>query len=79
MRSFRDTFETRKRLFISACSICMTVPSRKEINRLSSKGRPNVYLKNTIEKRRSQNFDFLSLKNLSQDQLLESSNSSRYH
>ena len=26
MRNFRDTFETRKRSFISAFSICMTVP-----------------------------------------------------
>ena len=26
MRNFQDTFETRKRLFISAFSICMTVP-----------------------------------------------------
>ena len=26
MRSFLDTFETRKQLFISAFSICMTVP-----------------------------------------------------
>ena len=26
MRSFQDTFETRKRSFISAISICMTVP-----------------------------------------------------
>ena len=28
MRNFQDTFETRKRLFISAFSICMTVPLR---------------------------------------------------
>ena len=26
MRNFQDTFETRKRSFISAFSICMTVP-----------------------------------------------------
>ena len=26
MQNFTDTFETRKRLFISAFSICMTVP-----------------------------------------------------
>ena len=38
---------------------------RKEINRLLSKGMSNIYLKVTIEKnRRSQNFDFLGLKNL---------------
>ena len=29
MRSFQDTFETRKRSFISAFSICMTVPLTK--------------------------------------------------
>ena len=27
MRNFQDTFETRKRSFVSAFSICMTVPS----------------------------------------------------
>ena len=27
MRNFPDTFETRKRSFVSAFSICMTVPS----------------------------------------------------
>ena len=38
----------------------------KEINRLISKGMSNIYLKVTIEKNgRSQNLDFLSLKNLS--------------
>ena len=26
MRNFQDTFETRKRSFVSAFSICMTVP-----------------------------------------------------
>ena len=26
MRYFQDTFETRKRSFVSAFSICMTVP-----------------------------------------------------
>ena len=30
MRNFQDTFETRKRSFISAFSICMTVPLRKD-------------------------------------------------
>ena len=29
MRYFQDTFETRKRSFISAFSICMTVPLRQ--------------------------------------------------
>ena len=28
MRSFQDTFETRKRSFISAFAICMTIPLR---------------------------------------------------
>ena len=42
---------------------------RKEINRLLSKGMLNIYLKITIEKNWcSQNFDFLSLKNLSPGQ-----------
>ena len=40
----------------------------------------NIYLKVTIEKNwRSQNFDFLSLKNLSSSQFLGISNSHRYH
>ena len=43
---------------------------RKETNRLLSKGMSKIYLKVTIEKnfRRSQNFDFVSLKNLSPSQ-----------
>ena len=43
---------------------------RKEINRLLSKGMSNIYLKVTFEEKnwRSQNFDFLSLKNLSPGQ-----------
>ena len=53
---------------------------RKERNRLLNKGMSNIYLKVTIENDgRSQNFDFLSLKNLSAGQFLESSNSHRYH
>ena len=45
---------------------------RKEINRLLSKGMSNMYLKVTFEKSwRSQNFDFLDLKILSQGQFLE--------
>ena len=48
---------------------------RKEVNRLLSKGMPNIYLKVIIEKNwRSQNFNFLSLKNLSPGQFLGSSN-----
>ena len=54
--------------------------SVKEINRLLSKGMTNIYLKVTIKKNwRSQNFDFLSLENLSQGQFLGSSNSGRFH
>ena len=52
----------------------------KERNRLISKGTSNIYLKITIEKNwRSQNFNFLSLKNSSPGQLLGSSNSGIYH
>ena len=45
---------------------------RKEINSLLSKGMSNIYLKVTIEEKnqRSQNFDFLGLKNLSPGQFL---------
>ena len=44
---------------------------KKEINRLSIKGMSNVYFKVTTEKNwRSQNFNFLSLKNLSPSQFL---------
>ena len=42
---------------------------RIEINRLLSKGMSNIYFKVIIEKNwRSQNLDFLSLKNLSPNQ-----------
>ena len=48
---------------------------RKETNRLLSKGMSDIYLKITIKKNwLSQNFDFLSLKNLSPGQFLGSSN-----
>ena len=30
MRNFKDTFETRKRLFIIASLICMTVPIKTQ-------------------------------------------------
>ena len=54
----------------------MFFSSIKEINRLIS----NIYLTVTIEKnRRFQNFDFLSLKNLSPGQFLGSSNGRRCH
>ena len=47
----------------------MFFSSSKEINWLISKGMLNIYLKVTIEKKwHSQNFDFLSLKNLSSGQ-----------
>ena len=50
----------------------MLFSSITEINRLITKGMSNIYLKVTIEKNRhSQNFDFLSLKNLSQGQFFE--------
>ena len=58
----------------------MFFSSFKEINRLIGKGKSNIYLKAIIEKNwRSQNLDFLSLKNLSLGQFLESSNSRRCH
>ena len=58
----------------------MLFNSIKEINRLLRKGMSNIYLKVTIEKSgRSQNFDFLSLKNLFPGQFLSSYNSRRYH
>ena len=49
----------------------MFFSSIKEINRLLSKGMSNIYLKVTIQKnQRSQNFDFVGLKNL---QLMQTS------
>ena len=52
---------------------------RKEINMFLSKRMSNIYWKVTIEKnRRSQNFDFLSLKNLSPGTFLGNSNSREY-
>ena len=52
----------------------------KELNRLTNKGMSNIYLSVTNEKNwRSQNLDFLSVKNLSLGKFLESSNSRRYH
>ena len=36
MRNFQDTFETRKRSFINAFSICMTVPSKYQTKRKNS-------------------------------------------
>ena len=53
---------------------------RKETNRLLKKRNSNIYWKVTIEKNwRSQNFDFLSLKNMLSGQFFESSISRRYH
>ena len=58
----------------------MFFSSIKEINRWISKGMPNIYFKVTIDKNwRSENFDFLSLKNSSPGQFLGSSTSRRYH
>ena len=34
MQNFQDTFETRKRSFISGFSICMTVPLDKGFSRI---------------------------------------------
>ena len=39
MRNFQDTFETRKRSFISAFSICMAVPLNLENNFCLSENR----------------------------------------
>ena len=44
MRNFQDIFETRKRSFISAFSICMTVPLKKWLMR------PNGLMANVIGK-----------------------------
>ena len=58
----------------------MFFTSIKQINRLLSKGMPDIFLKVTTEKNgRSQNFDFLKLKYLSPGQFLGTSNSRRYH
>ena len=44
----------------------MFFSSIREVHRLISKGKSNIYLKIAIEKNgRSQNFDFVSLKKLS--------------
>ena len=58
----------------------MFFSSIKEINRLINKGMSNSYLKVTVEQNwPSQNFDFLSLENLSLGQFWENTNTSRYH
>ena len=58
----------------------MFFSSVKGINRLISKEMSNINLKATVEENwHSQNFNFLSLKNLSPGQFLGSSNSRRYH
>ena len=67
--SIKDIYRLRKeinRLFSKGINRL-----RKEIDRLLSKGMSNICLKVTIEKNWcSQNLDFLSLKNLSQGQIL---------
>ena len=42
MRNFQDTSETRKRSFVSACSICMTVPLRKKEISYISNGKDTI-------------------------------------
>ena len=57
----------------------MFFSSVKEMNTLLSNGMSNIYLKVTIEKNwRSEDFNFVSLKDLSPDQSLGCSNLHRY-
>ena len=58
-------------------SIKEIIQLRKETNRQLSRGMSNIYFKLLL--RRSQNYDFLGLKNLPQGQFLGSSNSFRYY
>ena len=54
MRNFKDTFKTRKRSFISAFSICMTVPlniSEKDYVFINDKVNRYRKLKEGIRKR----------------------------
>ena len=54
MRNFQDTFKTRKRSFISAFSICMTVPlniSEKDYVFINDKVNRYRKLKEGIRKR----------------------------
>ena len=61
--------------FFSGCSVVQL-----GINRLISNGMSSIYLKVTIEKHWCpQNFDFISLENLSPRRFFGSSNSRRYH
>ena len=48
MRNFQDTFETRKRSFISAFSIYITVPL-KYSGRCASLGKRNLYLPTNLK------------------------------
>ena len=57
----------------------MFFSSFKGIGTFINNGMSNIYLKVTIGKNLSQNFDFLSSKNLSPGQFLGNSNSGRYH
>ena len=62
------------------CSIKKINRLRKEINGLLGKGMSDIYSKVTIEKNwRSQNFDFLSLKNSHQVSFWGALNSRGYH
>ena len=58
MRNFEDTFETHKRCYISAFSICMTVPVNVE------NGLNPGFLKETLELRQTQ-INFKKLKFIS--------------
>ena len=57
----------------------MFFSSFKGIGAFINNGMSNIYLKVTIETNFSQNFDFLSSKNLFPEQFLGNSNSGRYH
>ena len=52
--------------------------SLKDINRVLSKGMLNIYVKFILGKSRTENFNFLNLKNSSPGQFFGSSNSRRY-
>ena len=57
----------------------MFFSSFKGIGAFINNGMSNIYLKVTTEKNFSQNFAFLSSKNLSPGEFLGTSNSGRYH
>ena len=67
MRLFQDTFETRERSFISAFSICMTVPlndlSHTNIRILFDSGSQRTYVNEHLK-------EILNLKNLRTEKLI---------